>query len=184
MCPCLGFYVCGAAVIPQSSWHDRCVSLAWLMTSWRPQRALVMEDKPSEWCRGAEDSSASGGGLSAACLQKSFLKPACEYEGWHNQQACPVRYLWPFKVPLCLSAHLVTNGLADRSPLQHQHWFNTFICFFISGGLHHTAGPEARQLRTRQASAHLQQTARQEKTGTSHTQWGNYLTAGLFCSTT
>lgn len=174
-------------VCPRRDW--------WPVEDWRPRRALVREDKPSEWCWGAKGILASGGGLSAACLQQVLLGPEIKV-GWGRvwlwrvtaQPACLVGYLWPFKVPLCLSAQLVTKSLADRLPVSPtavlvQHCFS---CFFIRVGglgLHHTTSPEGRQLGTREASStHRQQTARQEKTGTSHTKEANHLTAGLFCS--
>lgn len=88
------------------------------MTNWRHWRALVGEDKPSEWGRGAKDTAASGGGLSAVCLQKVLLGLEIRvFEGVTDQPACLAGYLWPFTDPLCLSAQLKTKSLADRLPV-------------------------------------------------------------------
>lgn len=110
-----------------------------------------------------------------------------DYGGWLTNQSVWSGTSWPFKVPLCLSAQLVTKSLSDRLPVSPtvvlvQHCFSCLYKGWRVGGLHHTTSPEGRQLRTRGASStHRQQTARQEKTGTSHTK-AKHLTAGLFCS--
>lgn len=126
--------------ISPGSWHDRCVSLTWLMTSkdwrpWRAWRAFVREDKPSEWCWRAEGTLASGRGLSAACLQQVLLGSVTTSGAgrvwlWRvpDRPVCLVWYHWHFKAPL-LSAQLVTKSLADRLPVRStvvlvQHCFS------------------------------------------------------------
>lgn len=46
-------------------------------------RALLREDKPSEWCWGAKGTLGAGGGLSAACLQQVLLGPEIKV-GWES----------------------------------------------------------------------------------------------------
>lgn len=104
-------------------WHNRCLSLTWLMTRWGLETLEgSCQGNPHEWCW-APCGPSPEECMRAACLQKvigrpEFLSGEGEESGrevdWPTNRG---RLLRSFKVSFCLSAQLATKSLADRLPV-------------------------------------------------------------------
>ena len=116
------------------SWHEWYASLTWLMTSRRPQTALVSEDNPSEWCWGPRETYIQEW-IWVLSVSSMFLEGLTSRLRKQTERQT-VKGDWP--TILCGWVHLASQGptlleclVGDKEPCLHttskSSWLNTAL---------------------------------------------------------